>query len=145
MTTKANWDRASDPIEVLLPSEVQAVVYRATQLTRDEIVRLDLAERRDPALNQASWDLLRDRLKDPILNSMRLVARTAAWQAVGESVARAGLEWTPDDRYWRVASRVGAGAARAARYAACVLVAPDRLDAEVADVLLRPWRSVIAD
>jgi hypothetical protein len=130
MTTKANWDRASDPIEVLLPSEVQAVVYRATQLTRDEIVRLDLAERRDPALNQASWDLLRDRLKDPILNSLRLVA---------------GLEWTPDDGYWRVASRVGAGAARAARYAACVLVAPDRLDAEVADVLLRPWRSVIAD
>jgi len=145
MTTKANWDRSSKPIEVPLPPRVRSVLDRAAQLTRDEIVRLDLAERRDPALNQAAWDLLRDRLKDPTLNLLRLDARAAALQATGESVARVGLERTPDDGYWRTASGIGAGAGRAAVYASCVFVAQDRLDAEVADVLLRPWRSVIAD
>ena len=33
------------------------------------------------------------------------------------------------------------GAARAARFAECAMVAPDRLDPEVAEILLAPWRS----
>ncbi len=52
---------------------------------------------------------------------------------------------SPDDDYWRVATRVGAGAARAARFAACAWVCPEILDPELVAVLTAPWRAVIRE
>jgi hypothetical protein len=144
MTIKANWDRPTEvPKHVPLPPAAQAAVDRAAQLTLAEIMQLDVAEGRNPDLTRAAWDLMRDRLNDPLLRSMRLGAREAAWQAATESLVRVGLEPIHDDRAWWAARSVGAGASRAARYAACVLVAPNRVDDEVVEVLLRPWRYVI--
>lgn len=129
----------------MLPPKSQAVVDRAALLTREEIVRLGIAERQVGDAALAAWDLLRDRMSTGEVRDLRFEARNEAWQAVATALVELGLEPMPNDGYWRVALGVGAGAQRAARYAACALVAPDLLDEEVVDVLLRPWRSVIAD
>ncbi len=72
-------------------------------------------------------------------------ARNAAWAAVASSLIALGIEPVEDDGYWRVVQRVGAGAQRAARYAACALVAPELLDEDRLEILLDPWLSAIRD
>lgn len=126
-----------------LPPRAQAVVDRAARLSRAEVVRIDLAERRAGDILLTAWDLMRDRLGTPELRALRLEARDAAWGAVATSLADLGIEPAPDDGYWRVVGRVGAGAQRAARYAACALVAPELLDEDVLELLIAPWRSVV--
>lgn len=126
-----------------MPPLAEAVIERAGRLTREEIVRLDLAERAHDEALRAAWDLLRDRYAGTSWSQVRFDARARAWAAVGDSLVALGLPPVPDDGYWRVIATVGAGAARAARYAACVLVAPAILDEDVAAMLLGPWQSVI--
>ena len=126
-----------------LPPASSAVVERAAHLTREEVVRLDLAERRHPSACITAWDLLRDRLRAHGVHEQRLEARNAAWEAVASSLVALGVEPTPDDGYWRVVLGVGAGAQRAARYAACALVAPGLLDEGVFEILVAPWQSVV--
>jgi len=92
-----------------------------------------------------AWDHLRDRLSTPDLSQLRFAARNRAWTAVGRSLRALGLEPPPDDGYWRVVDRVGAGSARLARYAACALLAPDRLEPYFAATLIAPWWSVVGD
>ncbi len=128
-----------------MPRAVDDLVERAGRLTRTEIVRLDLAERERAQALQVAWDQLRDRYMGTVWSQLRLQARTRAWAAVDASLTALDLPPVEDDGYWRVVAMVGAGAARSARYAACVLVAPDLLDEEVRDLLLGPWRSVITD
>jgi hypothetical protein len=137
---KVEWSKVvarSQPVQ--LSEATVEVIARARRLTRPELVRLDLAERAGSDLRLIAWDLLRDQLDRAGLREERLLARNEAWAAAGSSVESLDLEPTPDDGYWRVAGRVGAGAARAARFAACVLVAPDRVEPEVASMLLAPW------
>src|SRR4029078_8243473 len=57
------------------------------------------------------------------------------------SLAALGLLGIPDDAYWRVVAYEGAGAARAARFAACALIRPDLVDEDVLVALLEPWRT----
>lgn len=128
-----------------LPVRAQAVIARAARLSRGEVVRLDLAERRRADVQLTAWDLLRDRLATPELRAARLEARDAAWASVAASLTALGIEPTPDDGYWRVVARVGSGAHRAARYAACALVAPELLDEDVLEFLVGPWESVVRD
>jgi hypothetical protein len=128
----------------VLPPEAEAVIERARRLTRDEIVRLDLAERRTGDVALTAWDLLRDRMSEPRTRALRFQARNRAWEAVAESLERLDLRPTPDDEDWRVVTWIGSGASRAARYAACALVAPELLDPEIAAILMRTWTSVIA-
>ncbi len=127
----------------LLPPAAEAVVQRARTLTRNEVVRLDLAERLRAGLLLTGWDLLRDQMGGLDVRDQRFAARNRSWEAVTESLERLGLRPTPDDGYWRVVTWIGSGAARTARYAACALVAPERLDPEVLEILLGPWSRVI--
>jgi hypothetical protein len=137
---KVEWSKVVAPGEQVHLSEAAVeVIDRARRLTRSEVVRLDLAERAGSDLRLIAWDLLRDQLDRAGLREERLLARNDAWAAVAASVEALDLEATPDDGYWRVAGGIGAGAARAARFAACVLVAPDLLEPEVAAMLLAPW------
>jgi hypothetical protein len=140
MGSKAGWDEGKAPIgRAALSPEATEVIERAGRLTRDEVVRLDLAERRGSEFRGIAWDLLRDQLDRANLHAERLTARNDAWTAVAQSLAALDLEPTPDDGYWRVAGRVGSGAARAARFAACALVAPDGVEPDVLAMLLEPW------
>ena len=145
VSSKASWEAPTprtDP--VVLPPDVERVIARAEQLTRREIVRLDLAERRDHDVLLAGWDFLRSALGEAKTRELRLTVRTRAWDAVGLALRRLGIDPVVDDgAYWLVKEQIGAGAARAARFAACALIAPDRVDPDVAEILLRPWRSVI--
>lgn len=137
---KAEWDKVVATKEVVqLSGPAIEVIDRARRLTRHELVRLDLAERAGSDLRLVAWDLLRDQLDRAGLREERFLARDEAWAAVASSVEALDLESTPDDGYWRVAGGIGAGAARAARFAACALVAPDRVEPEVAAMLLAPW------
>ena len=124
---------------------VRRFLERATVLSRREIVRLDLAERRDPDLLLAGWDHVRYRLGDPPLRGWRLAARNAAWDAVTAAAASAGIEIPADDGCWRVQMGIGLGAARVVRAIACALVAPERLDPEYLEAVLRPWRAAIGE
>jgi len=143
MASKAGWSDTSEPIaRVALTASAVEVIERAGSLSRGDIVRLDLAEASDAAFRAVAWDLLRDRLDHAGLQAERLTARNEAWEAVSRSVAALDLEPTPDDGYWRVAGRVGSGAARAARYAACVSIAPDQVDPDVSALLLAPWQAL---
>ena len=145
MAAKSGWSSKLDPIaRVALPAPAVEVIERAGTLSRGDIVRLDLAEASDAAFRMVAWDLLRDQLDHAGLKAERLTARNDAWEAVSRSVAALELEPTRDDGYWRVAGRVGSGAARAARYAACALLAPDRVDPEVSALLLAPWQALAA-
>lgn len=118
---------------------IEVLLAQARTLTRSQVVRLDLLERRNPELLLAAWDHLRDRLAAEPHRTWRFAAREAAWNAVREAAAAHEIDIPADDGYWRVEMRLGCGAARAARYAACALVAPDALDPEFLEILLRPW------
>jgi hypothetical protein len=122
---------------------IEALLAQAGTLTRNQIVRLDLLERRNPELLLAAWDHLRDRLAAEPERGWRFAARKAAWDAVREAAAAHEIEIPADDGYWRVETGVGCGAARAARYSACALVAPEALDPEFLEILLRPWREAV--
>lgn len=123
-------------------SVVVAVLDRAARLTREEIEALDQTERRRAGVELAAWDHLRDRLGIEPERSWRFAARDASWQAVRRRARRLGLRIPRDDGYWRVVQSPGCGAARAARFAATALVAPERLEPEYLEVLLGPWRSI---
>lgn len=125
-----------------LPAGVEAVVVRAAALTPEEIARLDAAERPRADLQLVAWDVLRNNLAVGEAYSQRLSARARAWAAVNASLRANGLATVTDDGYWRVTTGTGWGAARAARFAACALVAPSRIDPDLLEVLLRPWRSL---
>ncbi len=107
---------------VVLPSPARAIIDRASRLTRAEIVRLDIADREHPELQLAMWDVLRSQLETEPARTLRFMARNEAWAAVNVSLAAAGIDEAIDDGYWRVTTRVGWGAARAARFAACAAV-----------------------
>lgn len=122
---------------------IEALLTQPGTLTRSRIVRLDLLERRHPELLLAVWDHLRDRLATEPGRGWRFAARRASWDAVREAGAAHEIEIPADDGYWRVETGIGCGAARAARYAACALVAPEALEPEFLEILLRPWRTVV--
>jgi hypothetical protein len=122
---------------------IEALLAQARMLTRSQIVRLDLLERRNPELLLAAWDHLRDRLAAEPERTWRFAARKAAWDAVREAAAAHEIEVPADDGYWRVETGIGCGAARAARYSACALVAPEALEPEFLEILLLPWREVV--
>lgn len=117
------------------------MIERAATLTRSEITRLDIEERRHTAL-LAAWDILRSQTETDPLKARRLAARNAAWAAVNRSLVRLDLEPLVDDGYWRVTTRLGFGAARAARFAACAFACGEETDPDVAEVLTRPWLAV---
>ena len=143
MGWKADWGGRVEAIpRARLPTSALEVIHRAGTLSRADIVRLDLAERQGSDFRLIAWDLLRDQLDKAGLQAERFTARNGAWEAVADSVASLDLDPTPDDGYWRVAARVGSGAARAARYAACALIAPDQVDSEVISMLLAPWQAL---
>jgi hypothetical protein len=124
--------------------EVAALLARATILTAAEIARLDAADSAHALGRDAAWVLLRDRTKLEPLRTWRFAARAAARAAIETAAAREGLDLAPDqDDYWRVVSSPGAGAARAVRFAACALVAPETLDPVELEYLLEPWARVI--
>jgi hypothetical protein len=124
-------------------SAIEALLARARTLTRSQIVRLDLLERRNPELLLAAWDDLRDRLAAEPARAWRFAVRDAAWSAVRDAAVAYGIEIPADDGYWRVEMGIGCGAARAARFAACALVAPERLDPDFFEILLQPWRDAV--
>ncbi len=112
---------------------------------RDRIVRLDIAERRDADLLLVGWDHVRDRLAAEPWRGWRFAARGSAWRAARSAAAHHGLSVPADDGYWRVELGIGVGFARIARYTACALVAPELLDPELLEIVLRPWRLVVGD
>jgi hypothetical protein len=118
------------------------IVERAKRLSRTDVTRLDLAERQQPDLLLAAWDVLRSQLDEEPVRSQRYAARNQAWAAVNESLEALGIEQASDDGYWRVTTRVGWGAARAARFVACASIDSLRVDPDVAEILGRPWHSV---
>ncbi len=122
---------------------VSALIADVRQSRRDRIVRLDLIERRQADLLLVGWDHIRDRLRADPWRAWRFAARGSAWRGAVVAARRHGLHVPADDGYWRVEMGVGVGFARVARYTACALVAPELLDPELLDVILRPWRSVV--
>jgi hypothetical protein len=117
----------------------EAVIARAGSLTRMEIDRLDRADRDAAGFRLVTWDVLRSRMDHGDVWAMRLSARDRAWAAVAQSMLALGADLLPGDDYWRVTTGFGWGAARAACFAACVFVAPDLLEPDIAEMLLRPW------
>ncbi len=144
MASKASWDKSERTPPVRLPALALAVIERAALLNRVDVVRLDVAERRDAETRSIAWTLLRDQLETAGLRGERLLARSEAWAAVAASLSALGLEPTPDDRYWRVAARPGSGAVRAAAYAACAGVRPEAVDPRTIAILLAPWQALRA-
>lgn len=146
---KPEWPISSpgDPDAPFGPNKmtIEACLERARSFSRSEMVRLDIAERRDPDLLLAAWDHIRDRLRQEPLRSRRSAAREAAWLAVEASALRLGIDPPVDDGYWRASMAVGAGAARMTRYMACALVAPDALEPELFHLILDIWTSVLGD
>jgi hypothetical protein len=144
---KNGWSGFAAPIDVEAfgpnTPAIEALLAQAGTLTRNQIVRLDLLERRNPELLLAAWDHLRDRLTAEPERTWRFAARKAAWNAVREAAAAHEIEISADDGYWRVETGIGCGAARAARYSACALVAPEALEPEFLEILLRPWRDAV--
>jgi hypothetical protein len=133
---RAERDLAAAP---RLPVASEAVIVRAGNLTRDEIVGLDLADREAAGFRLVAWDVLRSRMEEGHALTMRLSARDRAWAAVAQSMLELGASPLPGDDYWRVTTGFGWGTARAARFAACVFVAPELLEPDIAEMLLRPW------
>jgi hypothetical protein len=141
--TKPDWSGRFRPIDrVGLPPSAIAVIDRAGLLSRDDVVRLDLASRHDAEFRAIAWDMLRDQLDSAGLQAERFTARNDSWEAVARSLRNLGLDPTPDDGYWRVAARAGSGAARAARYAACASIAPEQVEPEMTAILLAPWQAL---
>jgi hypothetical protein len=115
----------------------------ARHLPSHTLGALDLVEHEHSSVLLAAWDSLRDRLDAEPYRGWRFAARSAAWRAVQSAGRRANIHIPADTGYWRVDRSPGCGAARATRFAACGLVAPDLLDEDYLDVLLRPWREVV--
>ena len=143
MATKAAWnERARGTVLVPeLPERVARFLETAEGLTREDLARLSAADAAKRPVVWTAWDLLRDRLDRVGLAEMRIAAKRRSWIAVNRSLTTLGIPDVPDDVYWRIVSYEGAGAARAARFAACALVAPELLDPEILAPLLEPWRS----
>lgn len=147
MGLKDSWRGSSAPVggAVFGPNTraIEDLLGKARTLTRTQIVRLDLQERRDPERLLAAWDHLRDRLATEPRCTWRIAARDAAWEAVRLGAAALEISVPAGDGYWRVQTGIGFGAARAARFAACTLVAPEALDPEFLEILLQPWRDIV--
>ena len=131
--------------EVALPAEAAGIVERARHLTAGEIDQLDLAEAEGAATREVIWHVLRDQIDGAGLKAERMTARNAAWAAVELAGAEAGIPVPPDDRSWRRIGGRGTGAARAARYAACLLVSRQHVDPEVCDLMIAPWARVVGE
>jgi hypothetical protein len=145
MGIKDGWIEQAPPRPVArLSADAEAVIARASALTRDEIFRLDAVEQPRADVQLIAWDVLRSHLATGDAYTMRLSARARAWAAVNASLRTLGLATVADDGYWRVTTGTGWGAARAARFAACALVVPGRLDPEIAEILLAPWQTAVA-
>jgi hypothetical protein len=129
----------------VLANDCEQLISRAAHLGRPEIDRLVEAENERSHLLPAIWDLLRDQLDRAGFREARFDARRRSWHAVNQSLIALGFERVVDDGYWRVTPQAGAGAARAARYAACALVSLPSVDLEVVDALLAPWRAAVGD
>ena len=140
VTSRSVW-KANSTIDLAgpLPPDAERVITEAATLTRAEIRALDLAESDRADFRLVAWDLLRDRLGGRTSSSMLFDARGRAWASVNRSLVTLGVEPLPGDDYWRVTTGFGWGAARAARFAACALVAPREVDPEIAELLMRPW------
>lgn len=114
--------------------------------TRDQIVRLDLAERRDAVTLEQLWVHLGDRIGRGPERRWFFEVRRLAWETACLAAAAHGMAVRPDTGpVWAVEEGIGFGAARVARYTTCAMVAPQRLDADLLEVVLRPWRSVLPD
>jgi hypothetical protein len=79
---------------------IEPLLTQARTLTRSQIVRLDLLERRSPDLLLAAWDHLPDRLAAEPERTWRFAARDAAWRAVREGAAARQIDMPVDDGYW---------------------------------------------
>jgi hypothetical protein len=147
MATKAAWnERARSTVLVpALPDPVARFLETAEHLTRDDLTRLAAADAAKRPVIWTAWDLLRDRLDRAGLADVRIAAKRRAWIAVNRSLTTLGIADVPDDVYWRIVSYEGAGAARAARFAACALIAPELLDEDILIPLLEPWRTAFLE
>lgn len=125
--------------------QIVRLLSSARGLSRDDLMRLDSVENHHASTLLAAWEHLRDRLRSEPWQTWRFNVRGDAWQAIQVAGRHAGIRVPRDTGYWRVDTSIGCGAARAARFAASALVAPDRLDAEYLDVLVKPWRDVVGD
>jgi hypothetical protein len=147
MATKAAWNERARTTTLVpaLPDAVAAFLDAAANLTRDDLERLTAADDRKPPVIWTAWELMRDRLDRAGLRESRLAAKRDAWASANASLAAVGLDPVADDGYWRIAGYVGAGACRAARFAACALVGPEVVEADVLALLLDPWRRAVPD
>jgi hypothetical protein len=140
VTIKDGWERkGSVAVPSRLSSGAETIIARAARLSRSEIELLDRSERFKADVRLVAWDVLRDRLEGGDVGAMRLSARNRAWAAVNQSLRAIDVDPLPGDDYWRVTTGLGWGAARAARFGACARVAPELVDAEIAEMLLGPW------
>lgn len=124
---------------------IERLLSGARRLNRQDLLALDSLERQDASILIAAWEHLRDRLRIEPWQTWRFNARGDGWQAIQVAGRGAGIRVPRDTGYWRVDTSIGCGAARAARFAVSALVAPDRLEPEYLDILLRPWRAVVGD
>jgi len=147
MATKAAWDeRARTPTLVpALPDSVALFLDGAARLSREDIARLAAADAEKRPVTWTAWDLLRDQLDRVGMAEVRIAVKRSEWLEVNRSLDALGLLGIPDDAYWRVVAYEGAGAARAARFAACALIRPDLVDEDVLVALLEPWRAAFPD
>jgi len=76
MALKGRWE-IETPVPEAVPLSIaaEADVARAARLARDEIIRLDSAERHHAAIRLVAWDILRDQLRDDANRSMSVSAR----------------------------------------------------------------------
>lgn len=125
--------------------EVRRFLEHASCLTRGEILRLDLTQRRDPELLLVGWDHVRDRLRDAQRRVWLRAARRAGWEVIRRAGAACEIDIGPDDAYWRVEPGVGYGAARVVRAMVGALIAPELLDPEYVEIIRAPWRAAVED
>jgi len=144
---KGSWEHSADPIEGYGPNtlRVELLLARARHLSRSQILQLDALERQDADILRTCWNHARDRLRVEPRRSWGLNAGNAAWEAVQESARAHGIEPPAVDGYSSVVTGPAYGAARAARFAAAALIAPEALEPEYLDILVRPWRSVVGE
>ena len=140
------WWGPEDPQEAVppLPMLAEAVILRAARLSPIEIDQLDRLDRPRRQGLIVAWDVLREATQDPVNRGIRLDAGRRAWRAAVTSLTRAGVA-EPDHEYWRATHSAGAGACRAARFAACAIVAPSGADPDLVGSLLRGWVEVVGD
>ena len=105
MSTKDAWSAPPAPArgDALGPNilAIEALLAQVQTLTRSQIVRIELFERRNPRLLLATWDRFRDRLATDLKRTWRFAARGVAWNAVREAAVAHEIELPADDGYWR--------------------------------------------